>query len=146
MVYFADWGSEFDAPMDVVWQYVMSPEDHGPSHKGRRNIERKPLSENSVLMSWEQESEGKWIKMTNKMTFHPPVGFFIEPQEGPMAGSKFLTFYVPSGNKTQVVVVGEFTSKNVPAAEMEKVARGNLESVYNEDVAGLKAFTSKKKS
>jgi len=144
MVYLTDWGSEFDAPMDVVWSYVQATEDHGKSHKGRRNTDRKQLSENSVLISWEQDVDGKWVKMANKMTFHPPVGFFIEPQEGPMAGSKFFTFYAPNGNKTQVVVVGEWTSKTIPPAQLEKTVRANLERVYSEDVAGLKAFTTKK--
>lgn len=144
MVYLTDSGSEFDAPMDVVWKYVMAPEDHGSSHKGRRNIDRKQLSENSALMSWEQNVNGQWVKMVNKMTFHPPLGFMIEPQEGPLAGSKFFTYYSPKGNKTQVTVVGDWTSKFIPAAQLESAVRGNLENVYNEDVVGLKTFTSKK--
>jgi hypothetical protein len=143
MVYLVDWGSEFDAPMDKVWEYVQAPEDHGRSHKGRRNIERKQLSENSVLMSWEQDVDGTWMKMANRMTFHPPVGFFIEPQEGPMAGSKFFTYYVPKGSKTQVIVVGDWNSKTIPQAQLEKAVMANLERVFNEDVAGLKAFTTK---
>lgn len=143
MVYLVDSGSTFDAPMETVWKYLMAPEDHGSSHKGRRNIDRKQLSENSVLLSWEQDVDGKWVKMANRMTFHPPVGFFVEPQEGPMAGSKFFTYYIPSGNKTQVVVVGDWNSKVVPAAQLERAVMGNLEKVYNEDVAGLRAFSKK---
>jgi hypothetical protein len=143
MVYLTDWGSEFDAPIEVVWKYVQAPEDHGNSHKDRRNIERKSINENTVLMSWEQDVDGRSVRMANRLTFHPPVGFFIEPQEGPMAGSKFFTYYVPKGNKTQVVVVGHWTSKTIPPDQLEKAVRANLEKVFNEDVAGLKEFSRK---
>lgn len=144
MVYLVDVGSEFDAPMDVVWRYAQAPEDHGASHKGRRNVDRKQVNETTAVMSWEQDIDGHWVKMVNRLTFLPPVGFFIEPLEGPMAGSKFFTYYVPKGNKTQVNVVGEWTSKTIPAAQLEKAVMGNLEKVFSEDVAGIKAFTAKR--
>ncbi|MCI4352624.1 MAG: hypothetical protein L3K14_04470 [Thermoplasmata archaeon] len=143
MVFVADWGSVFDAPVEKVWKYVQSDIDHGPSHKGRRNFERKSVNENTVMLGWEQEVDGKWIKMSNRLTFHPPIGFFVEPLEGPMAGSKFFNYYVPKGNKTEVVVVGDWNSKTIPPAQLEKAVWANLEKVYNEDVAGLKEFSRK---
>jgi hypothetical protein len=140
MVFVADWGSVFDAPLDVVWKFLQSDEDHGNSHKGRRNFERKTINENTIMLSWEQDVEGTWIRMANRLTFHPPIGFFVEPLEGPMAGSKFFNYYVPKGKQTEVVVVGEWASKTIPPAQLEKAVWANLEKVYHEDSASLKEF------
>jgi hypothetical protein len=144
MVFMSDWGSEFDAPIDVVWKFLQSDTDHGNSHKGRRNLDRKAVNENTVMLSWEQDIDGNWVRLSNRVTFHPPVGFFVEPLEGPMAGSKFFNYYVPKGDKTAVVVVGEWNSKMIPAAQLEKAVMANLEKVFHEDSAGLKEFSRKK--
>jgi hypothetical protein len=144
MVYIKDTGSVFDAPLDTVWKYLQSEDDHGNSHKGRRNFERKSENENTVVLSWEQEMDGKWVKTANRLTFHPPVGFFVEPMEGPMAGSKFFNYYIPKGNQTEVNVVGDWNSKTIPAAHLEKAVWANLEKVYSEDSAGLKEFARKR--
>ncbi|MCI4348761.1 MAG: hypothetical protein L3J93_00870 [Thermoplasmata archaeon] len=143
MVYVRDEGSVFDAPIDTVWKYLQSDDDHGESHKGRRNMDRKSLGENTVMLSWEQDINGKWIRMSNRLTFHPPIGFFVEPLEGPMAGSKFFNYYIPKGKQTEVVVVGDWNSKTIPPAELEKAVWANLEKIYSEDSAGLKTFRAK---
>lgn len=144
MVYVRDEGSMFDAPLDTIWKYLQSDIDHGASHKGRRNFERKAINESTMTLSWEQEIEGKWVKTSNRLTFHPPIGFFVEPLEGPMAGSKFFNYYVPKGKQTEVVVVGDWSSKTIPPAQLEKAVWANLEKVYNEDTAGLRAFSGKR--
>lgn len=144
MVFISDWGSEFDAPIDVVWSYLQSDTDHGNSHKGRRKFDRKQVNENTVMLSWEQDVEGNWIRMSNRLTFHPPIGFFVEPLEGPMAGSKFFNYYVPKGDKTAVVVVGDWTSKMIPVAQLEKAVMANLEKVFHEDTVGIQEFHKKK--
>jgi hypothetical protein len=144
MVFVADWGSAFDAPIDVVWKYLESDTDHGNSHKGRRKFERKSVSENTALLSWEQEINGNWVRLSNRLTFHPPVGFFVEALEGPMTGSKFFNYYAPKGNRTEVFVVGDWNSKMIPPAELEKAVMANLEKVFQEDTAGLKEFSRKK--
>jgi hypothetical protein len=144
MVFIADEGSVFDAPVDVVWKFLQSDTDHGESHKGRRNLERKQINENTLMLSWEQDVGGQWIRLANRLTFHPPVGFFVEPLEGPMAGSKFFNYYVPKGDKTEVVVVGDWNSKMIPPAQLEKAVMENLEKVFHEDSAGLKEFAKKK--
>jgi hypothetical protein len=144
MVYLRDEGSVFDAPVNVVWEYLQSDTDHGTSHKGRRNFKRKQVNENTVQLDWEQDVEGKWIPMSNKLTFHPPIGFFVEPMAGPMAGSKFFNYYIPKGDQTEVVVVGEWNSSVIPSAQLEQAVRANLEKIYKEDSEGLKAFRGKK--
>lgn len=141
MVFVADWGSAFDAPIDVIWKYLGSDPDHPDSHKGRRNYERKAVNENTAVLSWRQEVDGKWVRFVNRLTFHPPVGFFVEVLEGPMAGSRFFNYYVPRGNKSEVVVVGEWTSKSIPPDQLESAVMANLEKVFQEDTAGLKEFS-----
>lgn len=144
MVHLKDEGSVFDAPIEVVWKYLQSEQDHGPSHKGRRNFSRKELGPGAVELSWEQEIDGKWVKSANRLTFLPPVGFSVEPLEGPLAGSKFINYYTPRGNKTEVTVVGEYTSKVIPAAQLEQAVLTNNEKVFKEDTEGLRAFTAKR--
>lgn len=140
MVFVRDEGSLFDAPVETIWRYLQADDAHSPSHKGRRNFERELLTDNSAMLSWEQEVDGKWIRMSNKLTFHPPLGFMVEPLEGPMAGSKFFNLYIPKGKQTEVVVVGDWTSKTIPPAQLEKAVWANLEKVFHEDTEGLKAF------
>ncbi len=144
MVHIKDEGSQFDAPLDVVWKYIQSETDHGSAHTGRRNFQRKPVGETAVELSWEQEMDGKWVKTANRLTFLPPLGFVVEPLEGPLAGSKFVNYYTPKGNKTEVTVVGEWTSKTIPPAMLEKAVWANLEKVFHEDTAGIKQFAAKK--
>ena len=144
MVHVKDEGSHFDAPIETVWEYLNSEEDHSNSHSGTRNRHRKELSENSMLVSWEQDVGGKWVKMENRITILPPVGLAIEVMEGPMAGSKFMNFYTPKGDMTEVTVVGEFTSKQIPEAQLEPTVDALLDEMYKEDVAGLRAFSEKK--
>ncbi|MCI4319838.1 MAG: hypothetical protein L3K23_06890 [Thermoplasmata archaeon] len=143
MVHIKDEGSVFDAPVEVVWKYLQAEQDHGASHKGRRNFSRKELGPNMVELAWEQETDGKWVKSANRLTFLAPVGFSVEPLEGPLAGSKFYNFYTPKGHKTEVTVVGEYTSKVIPEAQLHQAVMANNEKVFQEDTEGLRSFTAK---
>jgi hypothetical protein len=144
MVHILDEGSHFDAPIATVWAYLNAPEEHGPAHKNRRNVEVKPAGENAILLSQEQDMGGQWHKVTSKITMFPPVGLVIETTEGPLAGSKLMTFYTPKGDKTGVTVVGDFTSKSIPDAQLRPMVLSFLETVYNEDNAEIKKLVAKK--
>jgi len=139
MVHIKDEGSQFDAPIETVWKYLQSPEEHNRTHKSR-NFKMKPLSENAAELSWEANMGGNWVGMKTRLTSLPPVGVAIEMVEGPMAGSKFFNIYTPMGAKTGVTVVGDFASKSIPPAQLEPAVRGFLEQVYNEDNAAIKAM------
>jgi hypothetical protein len=143
MVHIKDEGSHFEAPIDVVWKYLQSEQEHGESHKGRRNFSRKELGPNMIELAWEQEIDGKWVKSANRLTMLPPVGFSVEPLEGPLAGSKFYNYYTPKGNRTEVTVVGEYTSKTIPAAQLEQAVMTNNEKVFKEDTEGIRHFAGK---
>jgi hypothetical protein len=143
MVHIKDEGSQLDAPLDTVWKYLQTPEDHNRTHKSR-NFKQKPLVENSMELTWEANMGGNWIPLKTRITALPPIGVAIEMMEGPMAGSKFFNIYTPMGTKTGVTVVGEFTSKSIPAPQLEPAVRAFLEQVYTEDNAALKTMASKK--
>jgi hypothetical protein len=142
MVHIKDEGSTFDAPIETVWKYLQMPEDHNRAHKSR-NFKSKPLAENVMELSWEANMGGTWVPLKTRITALPPVGVAIEMMEGPMAGSKFFNIYTPMGGKTGVTVVGEFTSKMIPPAQLEPSVRGFLEQVYNEDNDAIRALSGK---
>jgi len=143
MVHIKDEGSTFDAPIEVIWKYLQAPEEHTRTHKNR-NFKSKPISENVMELAWEANMGGNWVPMKTRITALPPVGVAIEMLEGPMGGSKFFNIYTPMGGKTGITVIGDFTSKMIPPAQLEPSVRGFLEQVYNEDAAALKAMASKK--
>lgn len=133
-------GSQFDAPLDVVWKYLQHPEAHGNAHKNARNRAMKPLTETSFIVSWEQNMNGNWVKVANRITIFPPLGMVAEALEGPLAGSKMFTVYTPRGTRTEVSVHGEMTSSMLPAAQLEPTVRAAWEAAFNEDSAGLREF------
>ncbi len=144
MVQIKDEGSHFDVPVDMLWKYIQAPPDHGAAHQGSRNQQMKPLTETSFILSQEEKMNGNWVKTSNRITIFPPLGMSIEVLEGPMAGSKMINIYTPKGNKTGIDVYGEFVSPHLPANQLEPAVRANLEMAFNQDVAGLRTFASKK--
>jgi hypothetical protein len=145
MVHVKDEGSHFEVPVEMLWKFLQAPDAHGESHsKSTRNHKVEPISETSMLLSMEQNMNGNWVKVKNRITALPPLGVAIEVLEGPMTGSKILNVYTPKGNRTGVDVYGEFVSAQIPAAQLEHAARANLEMVFNEDSEALKAFASRK--
>ena len=144
MVHIVDEGSEFDAPLDKIWRFLQTPEAHGPSHPEHMNNGAKPLSESSLQVTWEQDMDGKTVKVVNRVTMLPPLGLAIEQIEGPLAGSKFFNIYTPKGSKTGVTVIGDFRSPVVPESHLEPMVRKNFEHVFAQDTASLKKFAGTK--
>ena len=144
MVHITDEGSHFDVPIEMVWKYLQSPEDHGASHPEHMNVQTKPLGEGAFQVSWDQDAGGKMVKVVNRMTMVPPVGFVVEAIEGPLAGSKFFNYYTPKGSKTGVTTVGEFKSPMIPESQLEPMVRQNFEHVFTQDTAALKQFSGKR--
>lgn len=144
MVHIEDLGSHFDAPIGIVWKFIDSPADHGAAHEGRRNIQGAPDGENRMRTSWEQNVGGNWVKVVNRVTVFPPVAMLIDSVEGPLAGSKFMFYYTPKGERTGISVIGDFHSKMIPPADLEKAVLGNLETAFNEDSAAIRKMAAKK--
>jgi len=144
MAHIEDLGSKFDAPIDVVWKFIQSEDDHGRSHANRRNVRGEPDGEHGMRLSWEQNVQGHWVKVANRVSLFPPVAMLVHSVEGPLAGSKFIFYYTPNGDKTGVNVVGDFQSPMIPAAQLETMVLASLEEAYNEDNAALRHLAGKK--
>ena len=139
MVHIEDLGSQFDAPIDLVWKFIRSEDDHGRSHESsRRNVRGEPDGENGMKLSWEQNVQGHWVKVANRVTLFPPVAMLVHSVEGPLAGSRFLMYYRPNGAKTGVSVVGDFQSSTIPSAQLEPMVLASLEEAYNDDNRSLR--------
>ncbi len=144
MVHVRDEGATFDAPVNVVWEYVNSGPTHMQAHTSIRNRTSQPAGENSVIATMERNWNGQWIKVVSRLTRLPPLGTVQEFIEGPFAGSKAVLVYTPQGKKTRVDVFGEFTSPTIPENEIEKAALKWLAQSYDEDAPAVKAFAAKK--
>jgi hypothetical protein len=144
MVHIEDNGSHFDAPIETVWKFIQSPVDHGESHTDRRNVKAEPEGENGMKTSWEQNVEGNWVTVANRVTMYPPVAMVVQSIEGPLAGSKFLMLYAPKGGKTAVNVVGDFQSKMIPSDKLEQTVMASLAHAFDEDSKGIHKMVSKK--
>jgi hypothetical protein len=103
MVHIEDKGSEFDAPIDVIWKYFDSPDGHRGVHKGFRNVEAINLSVTSDIITLEQKFGDRWVKNTGRVTEFRPLGMAIETLTGPMAGSKQAVYYTPQATKQRLV-------------------------------------------
>ena len=145
MVHIEDLGSHFDAPIETVWKFILSPEDHSRSHETtRRNVRGEPQGENGLRLSWEQNVQGKWVKVVNHVTMFAPVAQLVHSVEGPLAGSKFLMYYAPKGSRTAVNVIGDFQSPVIPPAQLEPMVLASLEEAFNDDSASIRAMVRSK--
>jgi hypothetical protein len=138
-------GSKFDANLEILWKYLQDPAAHGGAHRGSRNRAMQPISDSSFVVSWEQEMNGKWVKVANRITVFPPLGMAVEAIEGPLAGSKMFNVYTPHGNETEVSIFGDMVASGIPPAQLEPMVRGAWEMAYNEDAAGIREFAKSSK-
>ncbi len=144
MVHVRDEGAVFDAPVEVVWQYLNSGPTHAGAHKTIRNRVAQPAGENAQIATMERHWNGHWVKVVSRITRLPPLGMVQEFLEGPFAGSRAFLVYRPEGDKTRVDVYGEFTSPTIPTKDLEQAALKWLAESYDEDVPALRAFAAKK--
>jgi len=138
-------GSKFDAPVDVVWKYLQDPGAHGGAHRNSRNRAMTPVTDTSFIVSWEQNMNGTWVKVANRISVFPPLGMVAEALEGPLAGSKMFTVYTPRGPQTEVSVYGEMRSSMVPPDQLEGVVRAAWATAFEEDSVGIRDFAKRSK-
>jgi len=140
MVFIVDKEGTFDAPLEKIWRFLVAPAS-AHAHPGNINVQTEMQGEH-VILSFENQIPGAAgrVKQKIKMTMIPPVGLTMEYLEGPMAGTKTMQYYQPKGLKTDVVVVGEFTSNVIPEAQLKAMALRNLEQAFNEDQENLRRF------
>lgn len=139
MVFLRDEGSVFDAPIDVVWQYLLGGEAHDAAHTTTRNPTFEKVSDLTILYGSERYLRGKWAPDKLRISTFPPVAVVTEWLEGVLAGSRFVYLYSPHRQRTRIDVYGEFTSKSLPAEEVEAAAREFLDTEYAADAPALRA-------
>ena len=145
MVYLKDEGSEFEAPIDFVWKYIFGGDAHDGAHTTTRNPKFAKVSDITIEYASERLLRGKWAPDRMRISMFPPVSVVTEWLEGVLAGSKLVYVYSPRGNKTRIDVYGEFTSKTLPANEVEAAAREFLETEFAADAPAIKAEFLKSK-
>jgi len=139
MVHIRDDGV-FDAPIDRLWKYVNDPNAH---QHGSFQV-TKVLEQKGNAMTAEAKlanTRGGFDVEKIRMTMNPPKGFDFEYLSGAMKGSKHTHTYTAQGDKTKVVVEGEFV---VPPGTTEnavkKAALDYFAMVFAEDNAALRKY------
>jgi ligand-binding SRPBCC domain-containing protein len=138
MVHVTDDGV-FDAPLEKIWRFLNDENGHQHSSvKFSRVIEQSDKGMTSEVEV--KNPDGSWRKETWEMRFNPPTGFSTEVTSGPMKGTKHRHAYTPMGDKTKVVVEGEFIAQGMDDAALKRAALTMFEQVFNEDIAHLKNY------
>ncbi len=138
MVFLVDEASEFEAPIDFVWKYIYGDKAHDAAHTTTRNPKFAKYSDITLLYGSERYLRGKWLADQLRISMFPPVAVVTEWLEGVLAGSKLVYLYRPAGEKTRIDVYGEFTSKTLPAHEVEPAAREFLDSEFAADAPAIR--------
>ena len=138
MVYLHDEGV-FDAPVEKLWKYIQDP----ASHQHEAILSQKVLEQKGNVLKIRAEVAGPRGKAEElwQMRMNPPFGFELEVLDGPTKGSKNTHTYVPMGDKTKVIMVGDFHMQGVNDPEaVRKNTLAYFEKVFNEDNSALKSM------
>jgi hypothetical protein len=142
VTYVEDRGAVYDAPPEVVWDFMEKDETfHPKAHTADvRNFEEKALSEVTILLSYERRSGGQWKKMVCRMTSMRPAVRIQEDLDGPDAGSKTVFLYKPQGERTVVDVFGYVQSSVHTPAEIRRDRKKTWAKAYAEDLPYFRRF------
>ncbi len=135
MVYIMDEGSEFNMPLERLWEYLPSE-----THKHSAKVISRELQGNVLTLTSEREVDGKAVRSKLRITMYPPLGIVQEHLEGPTAGSKVFSYYTRKGNKTAITVVGEYKMAGASDESTMKAVKQMLERSFDEDVATIKGM------
>ncbi len=135
MVFILDEGSKFNAPLSKVWVLAQSETAH--KHSSQIEPRRSMEGEHGVLAFGSKMPDGSVARHKMKVHLAPPVGLVIEYVEGQLSGTKLTQYYVPKGNKTGVIIVGDAMSKVIPESQLKGAVLMGLEVAFNEDVENL---------
>ncbi len=130
----------YDAPVELIWKYFSSAVDHRVAHR-HRNSRLTELTDTSFIASWEQEYEGRPVTFSMRGTSFYPLGLAYEVLEGPIAGSKFLFYYTPLGQRTRVTLVGEFSSPTIPPGQLPSKVMDFFSTEFEQDAEGIRQMT-----
>jgi len=138
MVHIIDDGI-FEAPVEKIWKYINDQNEH--EHSAVRFTKVIEQSGNNMTAEVEVKNpDGSSHMETWKMTMSPPKSHNTDVLAGPMKGSKYTHTYTPMGNKTKVVVEGDFYAQGMDDASIKKAVLAMWETVFNEDNNNLKNY------
>lgn len=140
MVYLEDKGGLFDAPLEVVWKYLLDGDAHDKAHTSTRNPSLKPISETSFIYSSERYFDGRWVPESLRLGVFQPLGMSTEMLEGAFAGSKMFYLYTSRGRRTGIDVFGDFKSDTIPPEGLLRGVRNFLAGEYRDDTLAIRAF------
>lgn len=132
MVFIRDDGI-FDAPIDKIWKLLG---DMSGTHHHESITEMVPVDTKGNVTTFNVKTkrpDGKTYTEVWRMTMFAPDGFLSETLEGPAKGSKNTHTYIPMGNKTKVVVTGDFRLEGMDDETTRKMTLDYLNNVFNED-------------
>jgi hypothetical protein len=99
----------------------------------------RELNGNVVVITAERNIMGKTAHVKVRNTIYPPFGIVQEHLEGPFAGSRAFSYYVPKGDKTGITVVGDYTIKGVEGEQAVRDAvLAGAQISFDEDNANIK--------
>jgi hypothetical protein len=139
MVYIRDDGV-FDAPIDRIWKYLNDMEGN---HRHGTILEMTPTEQKGNVVKLNAKTrlpDGKTVNEVWRMTMFPPDGWNFEILEGPRKGTINTYTYIPQGNKTKVIVSGEFKWGGADDETTRKLFLQYMESVFEEDNKTLKDY------
>ena len=130
----------FDAPIEKLWKYI----GDAPSHQHRAIQLGQPVNQKGNAMTFKAKTlnpDGKtWRTETLVMTMNPPKGFTLETLDGPMKGTKHTHTYTAQGEKTKVVVEGDFFMQGADEAATRKGVLSYFAQTFAEDNAALQKY------
>jgi hypothetical protein len=141
VTYVEDRGAVYEAPVEVVWDFMEDEEFHPRAHTADvRNFEAKALSEVTTLLSYERRKGDRWDKLVCRMTVIRPAVRIQEDLDGPYAGSKTVFLYTPVGERTVVDVFGYVQSSELTAVEIKRDRKTTWAKAYSEDLPYFRRF------
>jgi hypothetical protein len=141
VTYVEDRGAVYDAPLEVVWDFMNDETFHPKAHTAAvRDFEERPLSEVTTLLSYERRNGNRWQKMVCRMTTIRPAVRIQEDLDGPFAGSKTVFLYTSQGERTIVDVFGYVRSSEMSSAEIKRERRKTWANAYSEDLPFFRRF------
>lgn len=135
-VFVLDAEGVFDAPIQKIWRLHDSPEHIHPSVSDAKFEKADDGSVTYVSGTLLMPNGGR-VRNRIRLAAFPPLGFSMEWIKGLFAGSKEFSYYVPQGERTGVVSVGEWTSPLIPREQVKQTVLKFLDTVYTEDQANL---------
>ncbi len=130
----------FDAPIEKLWKYIQDND----AHLHGAFVVQRVLEQKGNALTIEAKlgnPDGSFSVEKLRWTMNPPKGFDLEYLSGPFRGTRHTHTYTPQGNRTKVVVDGEFV---VPPGMTENAVRkGALDyfaNAFEEDNTALKSY------